>query len=86
MPPPAELEKLSAELSRARITATRPNGLVSVDIDGHGEILRLNIDTSRLDAAEVRLIESAVVDAINEAEDRSAALEEQLLGRIFVDE
>jgi DNA-binding protein YbaB len=86
MPLPPELQELSAELSRARITVTKAGGLVSVEIDGHGELLGLGIDTHRLDATRLRLIETAVVDAVNEAEDRSAALEEHLYNRMFSDE
>lgn len=86
MPPPQELRELFAELSRARITATKAAGLVTAEIDGHGQLLSLSIDTTRLDAARLRRIETAVVDAVNEAEDRSAALEERLYSHVFGDD
>ncbi|QKG21045.1 hypothetical protein ACTIVE_2683 [Actinomadura verrucosospora] len=60
--------------------------MVTVEIDGCGELLGLRIDAHRLDAARLRLIETAIVDAVNEAEDRSAALEEHLYNRMFGDE
>ncbi|MBO2459405.1 YbaB/EbfC family nucleoid-associated protein [Actinomadura violacea] len=86
MPLPLELQELSAQLSRARITAIKADGAVTVEIDGRGELLDLGIDSHRLGASRLHLIEAAIVDAINEAEDRSAALEEQLYNRMFGDE
>jgi DNA-binding protein YbaB len=83
---PPELSRLTEELSRARITVTRADGLVSVEIDGNGDLLDLKIDTTRLDAGRLRLIETGVVEAINEAEDRSAALEARLHRETFEDE
>ncbi|WP_242891569.1 YbaB/EbfC family nucleoid-associated protein [Actinomadura litoris] len=75
--------RLLDRLSQARMTATRLNGLVEVEIDGHGELLRLGIDTTGLDSARLRLVESGIVEAINDAEDQSADLEERLLAQIF---
>ncbi|MWA00054.1 hypothetical protein F8568_006630 [Actinomadura sp. LD22] len=83
MPAPPELQELHAELSRARLTAVKANGLVTAEIDGNGRLLDLSIDTTRLDAARLRLIEAGIVEAVNEAEDRSAALESRLYARAF---
>ncbi|MGI5327417.1 YbaB/EbfC family nucleoid-associated protein [Actinomadura nitritigenes] len=86
MPPPPELQELHAELSMARITTVKAGGLVTAEIDGNGRLLDLSIDTTRLDAARLRLVEAGIVEAVNEAEDRSAALEERLYSRMFGDE
>lgn len=86
MPPPPELQELHAELSRARMTTVKANGLVTAEIDGNGRLLDLSIDTTRLDASRLRLIEAGVVEAVNEAEDRSAALAERLYDRAFGDD
>ncbi|GAA0257746.1 hypothetical protein GCM10009527_062220 [Actinomadura nitritigenes] len=83
MPPPPELQELHAELSRARITTVKADGLVTAEIDGNGRLLDLGIDTTRLDAAGLRLIEAGIVEAVNEAEDRSADLEARLYDRAF---
>ncbi|MEU9020017.1 YbaB/EbfC family nucleoid-associated protein [Actinomadura sp. NPDC048394] len=86
MRPPPELKEVHAELSRARITTVKAGGLVTAEIDGNGRLLDLSIDTTRLDAAGLRLIEAGIVEAVNEAEDRSAALAERLYDRMFGDE
>jgi DNA-binding protein YbaB len=86
MPPPPELQEVHTELSRARITTVKAGGLVTAEIDGNGRLLDLSIDTTRLDAAGLRLIEAGIVEAVNEAEDRSADLEARLYDRVFGDD
>ncbi|WP_192808860.1 YbaB/EbfC family nucleoid-associated protein [Actinomadura montaniterrae] len=86
MPPPPELQELHAELSRARMTTVKAGGLVTAEIDGNGRLLDLSIDTTRLDPARLRLIEAGIVEAVNEAEDRSADLEARLYDRLFGDD
>lgn len=56
----------------------KSDGLVVAEVDGHGHIVRLDVDTSNLTSRKVREIEVAVVEALAEAENCAATMRREV--------
>ncbi|HEU0239751.1 MAG TPA: YbaB/EbfC family nucleoid-associated protein [Micromonosporaceae bacterium] len=68
------------ELAEAEVTGTAGGGLVTVTVNGGGEVLALKIDRSIVDPDDVETLEDLVMLAFREANDAARALTEEKLG------
>src|SRR6476469_1192013 len=69
----AEMERAQASLSEQEVTGTAGGGLVSAVLNGSGDLLRLSIDPSVVDPADIETLEDLIVAAVHDA--RRAAQE-----------
>ena len=69
----AEMERAQASLSDQEVTGTAGGGLVSAVLNGSGDLLRLSIDPSVVDPADIETLEDLIVAAVHDA--RRAAQE-----------
>jgi len=69
----AEMERAQASLSDQEVTGTAGGGLVSAVLNGSGDLLRLSIDQSVVDPADIETLEDLIVAAVHDA--RRAAQE-----------
>lgn len=69
----AEMERAQASLSEQEVTGTAGGGLVTAVLNGGGDLLRLSIDPSVVDPADVETLEDLIVAAVHDA--RRAAQE-----------
>ena len=68
------------ELAEAEVTGTAGGGLVTVTVNGGGEVTAIKIDRSIVDPDDVETLEDLVMLAFREATDAARALTEEKLG------
>ena len=67
------METAQAELEQLTVTGTSGGGMVTVDANGHGQIKRVKIDRSVVNADDVEMLEDLVTVAIADAQKKAAA-------------
>ena len=68
------------ELAEAEVTGTAGGGLVTVTVNGGGEVLAIKIDRSIVDPDDIETLEDLVMLAFREATDAARELTEQKMG------
>jgi DNA-binding YbaB/EbfC family protein len=76
------LEKIQDELQAMTVTATAGGGMVTVEADGKGQITRIRIDPSIVNAADVEMLEDLVLVAVREVQQKSADLAKQEMSKL----
>ncbi len=76
------LEKIQDELQAMTVTATAGGGMVTVEADGKGQINRIRIDPSIVNASDVEMLEDLVLVAVREAQQKSAELAKQEMSKL----
>ena len=62
-----QVESVKAKLRHERVTGSAGGGMVTIEMNGLGEALRLKIDPTLVERNETEMIEDLVPAAINEA-------------------
>jgi hypothetical protein len=76
------LEKIQDDLQAMTVTATSGGGMVTVEADGKGQINRIRIDPSIVNASDVEMLEDLVLVAVREAQQKSADLAKQEMSKL----
>ena len=69
-----KMEEMNAQLRQQRATANAGGGMVEVEVNGLGEVLRLTIDPTLIENNERDMIEDLVPAAVNQAIKKSHEL------------
>ncbi len=67
----SRMQELQAALHKARATGTAGGGLVEVEVNGLGDILRVTIDPDLIDKRDRELMEDLIPAAANQAKARA---------------
>jgi DNA-binding YbaB/EbfC family protein len=67
----ARLKEVQDELARAEVEGKSGGGLVTVTLDGKGEVKRVRIDPSLAKADEVEILEDLIVAAAADAKNKA---------------
>jgi len=70
----AELERLQGEAASKRVEGTAGGGMVTVTVDGRGEVLAVKIDPEVAAANDREMLQDLIVAATNEALRRAREL------------
>lgn len=76
------LEKIQDELQAMTVSASSGGGMVTVEADGKGQITRIRIDPSIVNATDVEMLEDLVLVAVREAQQKAAELAKQEMSRL----
>jgi len=76
------LEKIQDELQAMTVTANSGGGMVTVEADGKGQINRIRIDPSIVNAADVEMLEDLVLVAVRDAQQKAADLAKQEMSKL----
>ena len=57
-------ERLQKQMAEMRIEATAGGGMVTVTVDGKGDVKRVQIDPTCVDARDVEMLEDLVLAAV----------------------
>ena len=76
------LQQLQDELKKQTVFGSAGGGMVTVEADGQGQIRRVKIDPSVVNAADVEMLEDLVTVAVTEAQRHAAELAQQEMGKI----
>jgi nucleoid-associated protein EbfC len=69
----AKMKDVQDELARTEIDGQAGGGLVRVTLDGKGEVKRVRIDASLMNADEVEILEDLIVAAATDARAKADA-------------
>jgi len=75
-----QMATVQEELAAAEISGTAGGGLVTVVVNGAGEVRSVSIDPKAVDPEDVETLEDLVLAAIHNAAESARALTEQKMG------
>lgn len=75
-----QMAAAQAELAEAEVTGSSGGGLVTVTVNGAGDIQFLKIDPSTVDPDDIETLEDLIILAVREASDAAKALTEKKMG------
>jgi DNA-binding YbaB/EbfC family protein len=76
-----KMTELQQSLESAQLTASSGGGMVTVTVDGKGQVKRVQIDPTCVDARDVEMLEDLVLAAITEAQGKAQSAYEQEMKR-----
>jgi DNA-binding YbaB/EbfC family protein len=76
-----KMTELQQSLESTQLTATSGGGMVTVTVDGKGEVKRVQIDPTCVDARDVEMLEDLVLAAVKEAQGKARSAYEQEMRR-----
>jgi len=75
-----EMAKTQAELENEELTSTVGGGMVTVVVTGDQRITSITIQRDVVDPDDVEMLQDLILSAVNEALDKSRALQEERMG------
>jgi DNA-binding YbaB/EbfC family protein len=76
------LQQMQEELASRSVTGSAGGGMVSVEADGKGQVRRVKIDPSVVNAADVEMLEDLVLVAVSDAQKKAADLAQGEMGKL----
>jgi DNA-binding YbaB/EbfC family protein len=76
------LEQVQAELAKMTVSGTSGGGMVTVDADGKGQITKVRVDPSIVNASDVEMLEDLLLVALRDAQQKSADLAKQEMSKL----
>ncbi len=73
-----KLEEVNQKLEAARVTGESGAGLVSVEMNGLGEVIKVSIDPTLLEKQDAELMEDLVRAAVNAAKEKTKEVHARL--------
>jgi DNA-binding YbaB/EbfC family protein len=78
----SRLEGVQAELANMTVSGSAGGGMVSVDANGKGEITKVRVDPSIVNASDVEMLEDLLLVALRDAQQKSADLAKQEMSKL----
>ena len=78
----AKMEKMQEEIAALEVSGTSGGGLVSVTLDGKGNLKGLKIDPSLFKEDDVEILEDLIVAAANDARTRGERVMQERMAEI----
>jgi DNA-binding YbaB/EbfC family protein len=75
------MTELQQSLESAQLTASSGGGMVTVTVDGKGQVKRVQIDPTCVDPRDVEMLEDLVLAAVTEAQGKAQSAYEQEMKR-----
>lgn len=76
------LQQIQEELQHKVVSGSAGGGMVSVEVDGRGQIRRVKIDPSLATGSDVEMLEDLIVVAVNDAQKKAAELAKEEMGKL----
>ncbi len=73
----SKMSQLQESLESTELSASSGGGMVTVTVDGKGQVKRVQIDPTCVDPRDVEMLEDLVLAAISEAQGKAQAAYEQ---------
>lgn len=73
----AQMQQLQQELVKRTVTADAGGGMVQATVNGRMELVKLQIDKTRIDPTDTDMLEDVIVAAVNAAQARAADVVKQ---------
>ena len=75
------MSELQQSLESTQLTASSGGGMVTVTVDGKGQVKRVQIDPTCVDPRDVEMLEDLVLAAVTEAQGKAQSAYEQEMKR-----
>ena len=72
-----QMKRMQDDLARRQITADAGGGMVQATVNGKLELVKLKIDKSKIDPADIELLEDVIVAAVHGAQSRASEVMRQ---------
>jgi nucleoid-associated protein EbfC len=76
------LQEIQDQLQQQTVTGTAGGGMVTVESDGKGQVRRVKLDATVVSAHDVEMLEDLIVAAVNDAQQKAAALAQAEMGKL----
>ncbi len=76
------LEKIQDELQNMSVSGSSGGGMVNVEADGKGQITKVRVDPSIVNASDVEMLEDLLLVALRDAQQKSADLAKQEMSKL----
>ncbi len=76
------LEKIQEELAGMTVTGTSGGGMVSIEADGKGQITKVRVDPSIVNASDVEMLEDLLLVALRDAQQKSTDLAKREMSKL----
>ena len=77
-----KMAKVQQELRKKTVEATAGGGMVTVKVNGQGQVLSIKIEPEVVDSKDVEMLEDLVLAAVNEGLRKARELMTEEMGRI----
>jgi len=77
-----QLKKIQDDLESRTVNAASGGGMVSVEADGKGQIRKIKIDPTVVNASDVEMLEDLILVAVVEAQKKAADLAQEEMGKL----
>jgi DNA-binding YbaB/EbfC family protein len=74
-----KMQEVNDQLKAARVSGTAGGGMVEIEANGLGEVLRAKIDPTLLNTADAEMLEDLLPAAINQAQAKAKELHRQAM-------
>lgn len=78
----SQMSQIQENLDKREISASSGGGMVTVTVDGKGEIRRIRIDPTVVDPADVEMLEDLVLAAVSEAQGKARGSYEEEMRKL----
>ena len=78
----SHLEKIQGELGKMSVRGSSGGGMVTVEADGKGQITKVRVDPSIVNASDVEMLEDLLLVALRDAQQKSTDLAKQEMGKL----
>jgi nucleoid-associated protein EbfC len=76
------LEQVQDELGRMSVSGSSGGGMVTVEADGKGQITKVRVDPSIVNASDVEMLEDLLLVALRDAQQKSTDLAKQEMSKL----
>jgi nucleoid-associated protein EbfC len=77
-----KMVKAQEDLANETVTATAGGGAVTVEMNGHHEVMAVTIDPDAVDPEDVETLQDMMVAAFNQALEKAQALAQERMGAV----
>ncbi len=78
----SKMAEMQAKLERIEVTGASGGGLVTVTLGGKGDVRKIKIDPSIVDAGEVEVLEDLITAGVNDAKAKLEARVAEEMGKL----
>ena len=75
-----KMEEMQAELAAKTVEGSAGGGMVKVTASGNQDIISIKIEKEVVNPEEVEMLEELILSAVNQAKEKAAELQAQMMG------
>ncbi len=78
----SKMAEMQAKLAEAEMSGSSGGGMVSLSVNGKGDLKKISIDPSLLNAGDKEVVEDLIVAAFNDAKAKVEAFMQEEMGKM----